>query len=71
MSIDRASSDAMINRINAHILDHGFGFWAAGYRPERRLIGMIVFGADQAAKAWSLETRRQPARRPQLRGLAA
>jgi RimJ/RimL family protein N-acetyltransferase len=39
--LDRAASDAMIDRCNAHIRDHGFGFWAAEYRPEARLIGMI------------------------------
>jgi ribosomal-protein-alanine N-acetyltransferase len=39
--IDRAGSDAMIDRCNAHIRTHGFGFWAAEYRPEARLIGMI------------------------------
>jgi RimJ/RimL family protein N-acetyltransferase len=39
--IDRAGSDASLDRINAHIEAHGFGFWAAEYRPDRRLIGMI------------------------------
>lgn len=39
--IDRAASDAVIDRINAHIAEHGFGFWAAELKAERRLIGMI------------------------------
>jgi RimJ/RimL family protein N-acetyltransferase len=42
--IDRATSDATVDRINAHIRDHGFGFWAAEYRPDNRLIGMIGLG---------------------------
>jgi len=39
--IDRAASDLILDRINAHIAEHGFGFWAAELRAERRLAGMI------------------------------
>jgi RimJ/RimL family protein N-acetyltransferase len=39
--IDRAASDAAIDRINAHVAEHGFGFWAAERRADGRLIGMI------------------------------
>jgi len=39
--IDRAASDAIVDRINAHIAEHGFGFWAAELKAERRLVGMI------------------------------
>lgn len=39
--VDRAASDAGIDRINAHIAEHGFGFWAAERKADGRLIGMI------------------------------
>ncbi|CAN7205465.1 GNAT family N-acetyltransferase [Phenylobacterium sp. LjRoot225] len=39
--IDRAASDAAIDRISAHIGEHGFGFWAAERKADGRLIGMI------------------------------
>lgn len=39
--IDRAASDAMIDRVNAHIAEHGFGFWAAERKADGRLVGAI------------------------------
>ena len=39
--IDRAASDAAVDRINGHIAEHGFGFWAAERKADRRLVGMI------------------------------
>lgn len=39
--IDRTASDATIARINRHIAEHGFGFWAAERKADARLIGMI------------------------------
>jgi RimJ/RimL family protein N-acetyltransferase len=39
--IDREASDQGIERINQHIADHGFGFWAAERKSDGRLIGMI------------------------------
>lgn len=39
--IDRAASDTAIERINRHIAEHGFGCWAAEYKADGRLIGMI------------------------------
>ena len=39
--IDRAASDAMLDRINAHIQDHGWGLWAAERKADQRLIGFI------------------------------
>jgi RimJ/RimL family protein N-acetyltransferase len=39
--IDRAASDAALDRLNAHILEHGFGFWAAERLADGRLVGMI------------------------------
>jgi RimJ/RimL family protein N-acetyltransferase len=38
---DRAQSDTMLDRINAHIAKHGFGFWAAERKSDARLIGAI------------------------------
>jgi RimJ/RimL family protein N-acetyltransferase len=38
---DRAQSDAMLERTNAHIAKHGFGFWAAERKADGRLVGMI------------------------------
>jgi RimJ/RimL family protein N-acetyltransferase len=40
-AVDRAASDAMIERINAQIARDGFGFWAAERKADRRLVGMI------------------------------
>lgn len=39
--IDRAASEAFIARADRHLADHGFGFWAAERKSDRRLIGMI------------------------------
>jgi RimJ/RimL family protein N-acetyltransferase len=38
---DRAASDATIARVNSHIVEHGFGFWAVVRKSDARLIGMI------------------------------
>lgn len=38
---DRAESDAAIDRVNAHIAEHGFGFWAVERQSDQRLIGML------------------------------
>jgi len=39
--IDRAASDAFVDRINAQIAKDGFGFYAAERKADGRLIGMI------------------------------
>ena len=39
--LDRAASDAAVDRITRHIAEHGFGFWAAERKTDARLIGMI------------------------------
>ena len=39
--ISREQSDAMIDRINAHIGLHGFGFFAVERKADGKLIGMI------------------------------
>jgi RimJ/RimL family protein N-acetyltransferase len=39
--LDREASDALMDRINAHISEHGFGFWAAERRSDGRLVGAI------------------------------
>ncbi len=40
-TLDRAASDAMIDRINASIAANGFGFWAAERRSDGQLVGAI------------------------------
>lgn len=42
--LDRAASDAMVDRINGHIAEHGFGFWAAERKADGVLVGMIGLG---------------------------
>lgn len=39
--IDRAASDAIVDRVNAHIAEHGFGFWAAELKTKGQVIGFI------------------------------
>lgn len=39
--IDRAASDALLDRINAHIDEHGWGLWAAELKAPGRPIGFI------------------------------
>lgn len=39
--ITREQSDATIDRVNAHIAQHGFGFFAAERKTDGKLIGMI------------------------------
>ncbi len=46
--IDRAASDAMLNRINAHIDEHGWGLWAAERKVDQRLIGFIGLSTVKA-----------------------
>lgn len=36
-----AETEAQIARIDAHIARHGYGFWAAERKADRRLVGMI------------------------------
>jgi RimJ/RimL family protein N-acetyltransferase len=50
--LDRAQSDAMMDRVTAHIAEHGFGFWAAERKADGRLvgaIGLMVMGEDLPA----------------------
>ena len=39
--MDREASEAMADRINAHIAEHGFGLWAAERKADGRLVGAI------------------------------
>ena len=39
--LSRAESDAMVERISAHFIQHGFGFWAVEVPGVADLIGMI------------------------------
>jgi RimJ/RimL family protein N-acetyltransferase len=40
-ALDRAQSDAVLDRINADIEQHGYGYWAAERKADGRLVGMI------------------------------
>ena len=40
-SLDRAANDALLDRICAHIDEHGFGFWAAERKADGRMVGAI------------------------------
>jgi RimJ/RimL family protein N-acetyltransferase len=40
-TLDRAASDALLDRLNTHVVKHGFGFWAAERKADGRLVGMI------------------------------
>jgi len=39
--LTREQSDAMVDRIGAHIAEYGFGFFAAERKADRRLVGAI------------------------------
>jgi RimJ/RimL family protein N-acetyltransferase len=65
--MDRAQSDALMDRASAHIARHGFGFWAAERRADGRLvgaIGLMLMGEDLPAPggielAWRLHPHAQ------------
>ena len=47
--LDRAQSDALVDRIAAHIAEHGFGFWAVERKADGAVIGqagLLAMGAD-------------------------
>ena len=46
---DRAQSDAMMDRINAHIAAHGFGLWGAETRADGRLVGFVGLNTVKAS----------------------
>ena len=37
---DRAASDALVDRVQAHEAEHGFGFWVVERKADARVIGM-------------------------------
>lgn len=45
---DRAASDATLDRINAHIDEHGWGLWAAARKSDARVVGMIGLSTVKA-----------------------
>lgn len=47
-TLDRAASDAMLDRIAAHLDAHGFGFWAAERKADSRLVGMVGLAVVKA-----------------------
>jgi RimJ/RimL family protein N-acetyltransferase len=47
--MSRDESDAMVDRVLAHIAEHGFGFWAVERKSDGAIIGMaglLAMGAD-------------------------
>jgi len=46
--IDRTASDMMLDRINAHIQDLGWGLWAAERKADHRLVGFIGLSTVKA-----------------------
>ena len=46
--IDRAASDAMLDRINAHIASHGFGVWGVTRKADDRIIGFCGLSTVKA-----------------------
>ena len=67
--LTREESDAMVDRIGAHIAEHGFGFFAAERKADQRLVGAIglmvmgqgVPGAGGIELAWRLHPDAQGA----------
>lgn len=47
-AIDRAASDALLDRAAAHQAEHGFSFWGAERKADRVLIGMIGLAVVEA-----------------------
>lgn len=43
-ALSRAESDAMVERIEAHFAEHGFGLWAVERRAEGDFIGFVGLG---------------------------
>lgn len=39
--LDRAASDATVDRLSAHIAEHGWGFWAVERRQDGKFIGFV------------------------------
>jgi RimJ/RimL family protein N-acetyltransferase len=66
-ALSRAESDAMMDRIMAHIADKGWGFWGAERKADGRLvgaIGLLTMGDDLPAPgapelAWRLHPKAQ------------
>ena len=54
----------MMDRINGHIAEHGFGFWAAERKADGRLVGMVglLVKADALppGRPWRLGWRLRP-----------
>jgi RimJ/RimL family protein N-acetyltransferase len=47
---DRAQGDATMDRINAHIAEHGFGLWGAEQKSNGRLIGFVGLTTVEAGE---------------------
>ncbi len=47
-TIDKVASDALLDRINAHIDGHGWGLWAAQRKSDARVLGFIGLATVRA-----------------------
>ena len=64
--LSRAESDALIDRIEAHFVEHGFGLWAAELRGSGEFIGYVgARGAALFRRLYSMRRNRvAPRSRP-------
>lgn len=46
--LDRAKSDATMDRLNAHIADHGYGLWGVARKTDDKIVGLC--GLDPIAE---------------------
>jgi RimJ/RimL family protein N-acetyltransferase len=58
--LTREESDALVDRVNAHIAEHGFGFWAVERKEDGAIIGMAATEAARAAVAWGFANTGAP-----------
>ncbi|WP_044563053.1 GNAT family N-acetyltransferase [Azospirillum sp. B4] len=65
LPLDRAASDALVDRVEAHFARHGFGYWAVevqGHAPFIGFVGLGMVGFEAAFTpavevAWRLDSR--------------
>ncbi len=51
--LSRTKSDEMVDRIEAHFEQHGFGLWAAELRENEEFIGFIGFSVPRFEAAFT------------------
>src|SRR6516162_3622509 len=53
--LSREESDAMVDKIETHFREHGFGLWAAELRSDGALAGFVGFDTPSYEAAYSEE----------------